>query len=90
MLVLSRKIGERVIIADTIELTVVEIHGNRIRLGVNAPRDIPVRRAEIPRTGEDDGDPPIEAFQSTSSSIPATTLRAFVHGRLHGTVMGSR
>jgi carbon storage regulator len=89
MLVLSRKIGERVIIADNIEIMIVEIHGNRIRLGVNAPREISVRRAEIPRTGEDVGAPPIEASQSTSSSVPATTLRAFVRGRFHGTAVGS-
>ena len=88
MLVLSRKIGERVIIADNIEIMIVEIHGNRIRLGVNAPRDISVRRAEIPRTGEG-GDAPIEASQSTSSSLPATALRAFVRGRFHGTAVGS-
>ena len=88
MLVLSRKIGEQVLIADTIEVTVVEIHGNRIRLGVTAPRDIPVRRAEIPRTGEDVGDRAIEASQSSSSSVSAAALTPFVRGRFRGTAIG--
>lgn len=47
MLVLSRKIGETILIGDSIELTVVAIHNNRVRLGVKAPLDIPVHREEL-------------------------------------------
>lgn len=49
MLVLSRKKGERIIIGENAEivLEVVEIIGNKIRLGIIAPRDVPVYRQEL-------------------------------------------
>jgi carbon storage regulator len=71
MLVLSRKIGEQIVVADTIEITVVEIRGNRIRLGVNAPRDVSVRRAEVPRRDQEFSDWP-SYCRSLSSPISAT------------------
>lgn len=46
MLVLSRKRNESIIIGDT-EVMVVEIIGNRVRLGITAPKDIPVLRREV-------------------------------------------
>ncbi len=47
MLVLSRFEDERIIIGDNIFITVVEIRGNRVRLGINAPREVPIHRQEI-------------------------------------------
>ena len=47
MLVLTRKQDESIMIGDEIEITVLEIHENHIRLGVSAPREIPVHRKEI-------------------------------------------
>ena len=47
MLVLSRKVGDRLVIAESIEITVVQIRGNKVRLGVTAPRQISVRRHEV-------------------------------------------
>lgn len=47
MLVLSRRIGEEIIINDTIRVTVVAVKGDRVRLGIEAPRDVTVDRAEI-------------------------------------------
>lgn len=47
MLVLTRKLGERIHIGEDIVLTVVEINGDSIRLGVDAPRDVTIRRAEV-------------------------------------------
>ncbi len=47
MLMLSRKPGERVLLGDGIELTVVEVKGNRVRLGITAPDVVPVRRQEV-------------------------------------------
>jgi carbon storage regulator len=53
MLVLSRKLGEKIIIGDNICLTVVEIDRGKIRLGIEAPREVPVYRQELlPLTGE--------------------------------------
>jgi carbon storage regulator len=47
MLVLTRKAGERLIIGDNIALTVVSVRNGQVRLGIEAPRDIPVHRQEV-------------------------------------------
>ena len=47
MLVLSRKENESVIIADNIKIVIVEIRGDKVRLGIDAPRDVSVHRKEI-------------------------------------------
>ena len=47
MLVLSRHVDESLIIGNDIEIVVVEIRGDRVRLGVNAPREVPVHRREV-------------------------------------------
>lgn len=47
MLILSRKKGETIVIGDIIDVTVVEIRGDKVRLGISAPRDVPVHRKEI-------------------------------------------
>ena len=59
MLVLSRKPGEQVVLGDGITLTVVEVRGDRVRLALDAPRHVRVRRAELTgRPGEPlDADP---------------------------------
>jgi carbon storage regulator len=49
MLVLSRKSGERVLVGEDIELEVLEIEGDRVKLGFIAPRYVPICRAEIHR-----------------------------------------
>lgn len=47
MLVLTRRSGEQIVIADEIVITVVSIEGNKVRLGIEAPKDIRVDRKEI-------------------------------------------
>ncbi|MHC4879288.1 MAG: carbon storage regulator CsrA [Planctomycetota bacterium] len=47
MLVLTRKTNERIRIGDSIVITVVEVRGDKVRLGIDAPRDIPVHREEV-------------------------------------------
>lgn len=47
MLVLSRKKNESIIINDRIKITVVEIRGDKVRLGIEAPRDVPIHRSEV-------------------------------------------
>jgi len=56
MLVLTRKIGETIVLGADITITVVHMSGNRVRLGIVAPKDMPVRRHELrpgttPRAG---------------------------------------
>ena len=47
MLVLSRKKNESIVINDDITIAVVEIRGDKVRLGISAPREIPVHRQEV-------------------------------------------
>lgn len=47
MLVLSRQRDESIIIGDNIVITVVDIRGDKVRLGINAPTEIPVHRQEV-------------------------------------------
>ena len=47
MLVLSRKKNESIVINDNINIVVVEIRGDKVRLGIEAPKEIPVHRREV-------------------------------------------
>lgn len=47
MLVLSRKLGEKIFIGENICITVVDIDRGKIRLGIEAPRDVPIYREEL-------------------------------------------
>ena len=62
MLVLSRKKNESIIINDHIVVTVVEIRGDKVRLGIDAPKDVSVHRREV-----------YEAIQSQSKAREGST-----------------
>ncbi len=47
MLILTRRVGETVVIGDDVDVTVLGIKGNQVRLGVKAPKEIAVHREEI-------------------------------------------
>jgi carbon storage regulator len=47
MLVLSRKRSERILIGSSIQITVVRVDGNQVRLGIEAPEALPIVRAEL-------------------------------------------
>ena len=47
MLVLSRKKNESIVVNDSIVITVIEIRGDKVRLGIDAPREVPIHRSEV-------------------------------------------
>ncbi len=69
MLILTRQIGETLMIGDEITVTVLSVKGNQVRLGVNAPRDIAVHREEVYeriRKEKDEGSEEDEEADDTS------------------------
>lgn len=60
MLILTRRVGETLIIGDNVSVTVLGVKGNQVRLGVNAPKEVSVHREEIyqriqqEKVGDDD------------------------------------
>ena len=47
MLILTRRIGETLMIGDDVSITVLGVKGNQVRIGIDAPKDVPVPREEI-------------------------------------------
>lgn len=48
MLVLSRKSNQRIVISETVVITILNVQGNRVRIGVEAPPEVVIRRSELP------------------------------------------
>lgn len=65
MLVLSRKINQSIMIGDNVRIVVVAVDRDQVKLGIEAPRDVPVHRSEI-----------YEEIQRTNQSAAATTVEA--------------
>ncbi len=52
MLILTRKVGETICINDDIEVKIVEVCGDKVKIGINAPKDVRVLRSELRHTME--------------------------------------
>lgn len=52
MLCLTRKVGEKIVVNDNIVITLVEIAGGKVRLGIDAPREVPIFREELLTRGK--------------------------------------
>ena len=69
MLVLSRKVGERILIGDNISVTVVRVAQGTVRIGVEAPEDLPIVREEIKDQQRGTGPPARKVASGAGSSI---------------------
>lgn len=65
MLILARKLNERIIIGDDIEVSVVEIKGDQVKLGISAPREVKVYRHEVYQAIQEEN-----RAASTSTNLP--------------------
>lgn len=72
MLVLTRRIGESVLIGDDVEVTVLDVKGDSIRIGIKAPRETRIQRSEIVRAVEDEN---VSAAASDADAILAALSR---------------
>jgi carbon storage regulator len=71
MLILTRRVGETVMIGNEVTVTVLGVKGNQVRIGVNAPKDVAVHREEIYDRikREEDGDPAAQRPSSTKTKV---------------------
>ena len=75
MLVLSRRVGEEIVIGDNIRVTVVMVRGHSIRLGITAPTSVPITRLELlPASARATLSPPI-GRQSSAVALPRSADR---------------
>ncbi len=71
MLILSRKPGEALVIDGNIEIRIVEVNGDKVKIGISAPKDVPVLRSELCQT--------VESNQEASNAVTPTALKQMLN-----------
>jgi carbon storage regulator len=69
MLILTRRVGETVMIGNDVTVTVLGVKGNQVRVGVNAPKDVAVHREEIYERIKREQDPDSKMGNSTANIV---------------------
>ena len=72
MLVLSRKIGQRILIGDDIVITVVRVSGDKCRIGIDAPKVVPIVREELVLAAQLTAGTESEKETDVSSEVPTS------------------
>ncbi len=80
MLILTRRVGETIVIGDDVVVTVLGIKGNQVRIGINAPKNVSVHRQEIYERIQNEKNTttpaaePAPAFEAPAAAAPTTTV----------------
>jgi carbon storage regulator len=83
MLVLSRQRDETIMIGDDIEITIVDIRGDKVRLGITAPNTIPVHRKEVYEAIQRENREAAKVKTEDFSNLPKTAIRSSVPPGTH-------
>jgi carbon storage regulator len=68
MLILTRRVGETIVIGDDVVVTVLGIKGNQVRIGINAPKDVSVHREEIYQRIQQEKGGPVTTTTTTTAA----------------------
>lgn len=73
MLILTRRVGETLMIGDQVTVTVLGVKGNQVRIGITAPKDVAVHREEIYQRIKQEHDASVAAHAGESPAEPETS-----------------